>query len=483
MHWDNPDQMEEETVHHYLFHSSLKDLEIAEKQLSPQQKNLKGWLWLKIGDLFYAKQQNQTLYGEPAYRKACQAWNMAANYNKKLSLDVLKRLFLLSLEKDGELNPCELFAKFYQTLHEQQPKQAKSFVDHLHYLKEFHYQDLQPKTLRSENGTWLVNPPPVELQCLWLSVVYRRELYRLTLAFFIPAVSPEHYTGHPWQTWENLFQEVDPFYFSVDIYLQARCAVGVIHKQPGIVRGSLIQRLKNNPSLKNELLPIYVRNVSQTLETLLKDPAASLSSEIEALLYLFPCDYDLLYLKIRILPLEIQEQELRLATSKLSKPLARVLQFKLFISRGHGWAKNKQYIPSDFFAERDGEADWRFLAALSDPQAKAPVKKLSEVVDQLQLKPIVFHDYASKIYGHYGITLPVSLLKQWLVGGHRHYHVGLYQLSRNDMQKSLSAFEEAAGDFTPDDPERARVEATLSLYITEPSFEDLLQEFFGGYKI
>lgn len=480
--WDSLHHAEDELIQHYLFHCPLQELLAVEKKLPPQKRALRGWIWLRAGDYLYCRKHSQSDDSTVRCQKACQAWSRALYYHPDLELDVLKRRFLVSDQKGSSLDSDDAFSKFYCALFKKSSADAKAFVDQL-ISNFFSYSRLDPDVIRCTKDRWIINPPPLELQCLWLILTFHQRLYKLTLSLFLEECPPEKYTGETWENWEALFLQLDPQYSSTDAYLQAKCGVAILHRQLDVVRSSLVQRLKINPSLKSELLPQYIKTVWRCLPSILSRKDLQFRTEIDALLQQFPCDYDLLYLKILLSP-HTMENEIRRATSYLSKPLGAVLQCHLSINSPSLHQKKCIALLNEGLLERDREAGWRFLAVLCHPKAKFSKKKMSESIETLALDSRTLHEYASNVYAHYDQVLPISIIKKYLKGTYFHYHLALYYLNTGNYSKCWEQLSMASDTLSVGHPEFVRMDATLSLHTPPtPEFEEFMQKFldrFGG---
>ena len=453
----------------YLFFAPLEELKRAENQLSPQQGDIKGWMWLRMGDFLVLKSIKEALY----------AWDKAKRLNPKLALDELKRRFLLSYQTDCSIKPAEAFQAFYRKLVELTPQDAKEFVEHLIFDSQQSLGFFEVKDLKKD-GTWIVNPPPVELQLLWFHVFYENNIHPyLQLLFFTPEFK-KHYIQTPWEEWTLIFQTLDVQYGKKEGYLRKKLEVALLYEQEKVVRSIIVQLLQLNTTLKEELLPLYVQKTLPKLLAKLttNQEKQEISKEIDSLRHFWTSDFDLI--RLSILTNASDQSPLDLATVlriHLSEPLQQILQLQVAIDEGWGIARCRKFLPKKTLYKRDREADWRLLMALFNPHLKFPKRELENLLSLLDSDPSSKHELFSKIE-LYGELIPLSLLKNWQKEQKTwepYYHLALHYRSKQDFDKSLAALEKAYQQIPPEAKETTLIERTLKHYLGGPFPEFLLQ--------
>lgn len=464
MGWDNTVEVDEQIISHYLFKASLKDLIEAEKKLLPHQKELHGWISLRIGDHLFYQEQSKPIRRN--YTSAIAAWEKGALLKPELKIDVLKRLFIVSKEPEYHHRCGQAFKELYCYLHKKAPELAKEFLAQEDLTLNFPLQAKDVKT----GSYWIVTPPPKELQYLWLILTYSETIYPYSqLLFMNQGITPEDLTSQPWSFWESLFNTFDPFYDKVDRYLECKQIISKLHLQSDALRQSLIKRLQINPLRKNEFLPLYVRECIKSLRI------SVLEQEIKTLLLLFPSDYDLLRLSILVSEPPHMWQKTALNMSlHMSKPLAAVFQLHLAVDLKIP-LKNEmlQYMG------QDEEADWRLFAILNTPELKFPKKEFMKLAAALTQEKM--HFYFKNMFNHYGISPPLSLLKKWQKDASNlwepFYHTALFYINQSKFDEAIENLIEAEHRINPSCPERIAIQQTLDCSVAPIEKEQFLQHF------
>ena len=312
-----------------------------------------------------------------------------------------------------------------------------------------------------------VDPPPSELQFLWLSTLFKGVLEELkNLLIVSPGIGPAM-TGETWEKWVDLFKQLDPVYGKDDHYLECKQSVASTHRKLDIVQAVLYQRLVLNPLHKDEWMMRYVCVIHEQLQldSLNKE---HLVSQVKHLLQLFPGDYDLLRFSILFDQAEASWLELMNRYAPyISEPLAAVLKLRVAIDHGWKLARCRKILPSASMLHRDPEADWRLIAVLSQPELKFPIGELEALIEKLAPDDLSKHAIYSKIFDYYQITVPFTVLKKWKpnkfgpFGWASHYHLALHyakQLNFRELREMLLLLEH---ELMSGQPEYLRVELSL----------------------
>lgn len=466
---------------YYLFSASLDELKRAESLLSSQQSDVKGWIWLRIGDYSVSK----------SAKGALLAWDKAKKFNSQLTLDVLKRRFLLSCQTDCSIVPGQAFEAFYRKLVDQSPQDAKEFVEYLIFDSREASSFLEAKGLR-QGEQWMINPPPIELQMFWFHIFYQDHIRPICQLLFLTPEFKEYAIRETWEKWTSIFQVLDKEYGKKESYLRQKLDLALLYEQGNFGRSIIVQLLELNAMLKEELLPIYVQDVLSKLidKSAIKQEKEEICKEIDRLRHFWAYDYDLI--RLFILANDSDQSPMDLAALlgvHLSEPLRQVLQLQVAIDRGWKITRCRKLLPDRALYGRDQEADWRLLIAVFNPTLKMPKKELESLVTQLAPDSSFKH----KLFSHvelYGGVVPLFLLKNWLKEKgtwEPYYHLALYYRSQKEYSKALSSLYRASHYRIPNEAkEAANIERTLSHYSPTFPFEDfsprelseLLEELF-----
>lgn len=448
----------------YLFSASLEELKHAESLLSPQQADIKGWMWLRIGDYLVSKSVNEAL----------SAWNKAKKFNPKLALDELKRRFLLSYQVDCSIKPNEAFQAFYRKLVELTPQDAKEFVEYSIFDSQDSLSFLEVTDLKRDKK-WIINPPPIELQLLWFHVFYQNNTRRVLQLLFLTPEFKKHHIQSTWEEWALIFQVLDVQYGKRENYLRQKLEVARLYEQGALVCSIIVQLLQLNAMLKDELLPIYVQIALPKLlaKSTTKNEKQEIGKEIDSLRHFWFSDYDLIRLSILANDSDQSPMDLvAIAAIHLSEPLRQVLQFQVAIDQGWGVTRCLKFLPDKALYQRDREADWRLLIALFHPTQKFPRRELEHLLSLFASTSSSKHELFSKVE-LYGGVVPLSILKNWQKGKkgwESYYHLALYYRFKEDFDKSLSILEKAYHLIPEEAKERTLVEKTLEHYLGDSMF-------------
>lgn len=477
MQWNAPDAINEQIVRHYLFRATPGELKQAAQNLPPHQRELGGWIYLRLGDCIYAEGKYPQQSHD--YHTMCETWKKAAHFYPALELDVLRRQFLASLYPDCPQSTEKLFSQLYRKLAEQKPEQAKEFIDFLlHDLTHKPHQWLSEEILRPKNN-WLINPPPPELQFLWLYLAYSDQIQEIADSLAFDVDSAEELTAYSWDHWRTVFQQLDPFYRKDSLYLQIKQDIAEIFQQFETLRQTIVERLQLNPVNKEELLPKFVRSVQLDRK---KIPYAMdqkrLQMEIDHLLRLYPNDYDLIRIKVLTAKnLSVWEQNPDFVNADLSPSLRGVLRLQMAIDHGWAPAKCRKMIPENHPFGSNWEADWRLFAALCTPKLKISVKELEVLIQKIAPENQKKHTLFSNLYFYYNSSPPYSLIKGWNGAGsswHSFYHLALHHATKEAWPTMLQRLTYVESRISSEQPERRKIVRTLKhFFACEPGFTDL----------
>jgi len=472
MNWDS-DIKEDIKSHlsYYLFSASLDELKRIESLLFSQQSDVKGWIWLRMGDYLVLK----------SAKEALSAWDKAKKLNPQLVLDVLKRRFLLSCQTDCSICPGQAFEAFYRELADHSPQDAKEFVEYLIFDSRDISSFLQTKDLKKKER-WVINPLRIELQMLWFHIFYQEFIHPICQLLFLTPEFKKYAIQLIWEEWTLIFQDLDKEYSKKESYLRQKLDIALIYEQGNFVRLIIVQLLELNTTLKEELLPIYVRNALSKLidKSTTKQEKEEISKEIDRLRHFWAYDYDLI--RLFILANDSDQSPMDLASLlgvHLSEPLRQVLQLQVAIDRGWKITRCRKLWPDPILYGRDREADWRLLIALFNPTLKVTKKELESLLNQLAPDSSFKHELLSHVE-LYGQVVPLSLLKNWLKEKNAwepYYHLALYYRSQKNYEKSLSALHKASRYRIPDEMrEKVLIERTLSHYSPKLPFGDISRQ-------
>ncbi len=390
---------------YYLTQATLEEIIEAEKKCPPQQKELKGWLWLKIGDHLSQK----------SIPEAIAAWKKAYDFHPCLKLDYYKRRYLSGYMKDSTIDLREAWMEFYCELSARNPNQARSFIEYLVFDSQrpiqafLHYKDFLNKKKR-----WALNPTPIELKLLWLTLAYRHTIKNLTSVLAL-SKKIDSVCDLNLQEWEQLFVELDPSYSQKEGYLLQKLALFRLMQQPIQAKDTAKKLLTISPHLKEEILPIYIRAMLHLHQWLRFDASKEKHYEdIESLRRAFPSDFDLIRLSILFNPQRKRmEGHLSDFATQISEPLFSVLRVQLLVDWQKGITSCRKAMPPPNLLGKNQEADWRLVSALATPALKFPKKELQKLIEQLTPNSATKYEFFTKMLQHYGYPPPFSTLNKW----------------------------------------------------------------------
>jgi len=477
MGWNNPEQEDLFLLPYYFSKATLEELIAVEKKLLPRQENLKGWILLRIGDIKAGKSVNE----------AVGYWDKARYYNFSLRLDVLKRRYLAGYDPDCEIKVSKAFLEFYKELRNM-PHDAQAFIEHAVFEsdKSLH-KFLGYEELWTPKGKWLVEPPPVEMQLLWLHLAYKQFLSHMEQILF--DFEPVHtYLDMSWVEWDQFLKVLDPFYFKKETYLREKLSIVKIMKQSALICDTVARLLKLNPHLSDELLPLYVRECVKLLKDDSQNPQLkqNLQGEIASLRLVFPSDFDLMRLTILATKDTINyEEHLAAFKTMLSEPLYEVLKLQAAIDMNKSFSQCKKLFPPASLYNQSREADWRLLSAFANPKIKVTKKELEKLVEALAPNHDLRHEFFKKFEQYGEVSLPYSLLKKWsekkLKDWRPFYHLAFYYYHEGQKDKCLTSLIKADAKAPDDIPEMSGMQKTLDHYCDEtpPDLMELMKEFFN----
>ena len=393
MGWDRQDNRKEFS-HLPVTHVPLEELLLREAATPPAQKEQKGFLWLKIGEEYAQKEQE----------KALASWKKAMTFCSSLELDVLKRRFHLSLDSEAGLDVWKEFFKFYRTLRKSAPEMACSFVEHLVFNSHLAlHTHLINNELLSEKGKWVLDPPPRELQLLWIYLAYFHTLQKLDKVW-PPSGAPDHIENLQWVDWEKLIHVLDAFYLKQEFYLHCRLTLAKIFRKNTLICDSIGRLIELNPHFKEELLPLYTVAARKMLQN-----REGESLHLRKLLERFPASFDLLRLLAACDPQEAHS----LASARLSSALLSVFRLQVALDRGEGWEEWHKALLSSGHSLQLPEMNWRKISAFCDSRLKVSPKQWSALIEMAAVDDGAKHALFSKM-AQYDIFPPRPVLKNWL---------------------------------------------------------------------
>lgn len=437
----------------YLNHTSLEELLVAIKKIKPNQKDLLGWMLLKIGD-------HQFQRGE--YSKALKSWQNATFSNPLLKMDVLKRNYLTSFKSGEGEKVSSSFFDLYRALLSKSPSEAKAFVDHqISHGSELY---VDRNKLRTKSG-WSFKSTQVEMQFVWLHRCYIEDIKNSMKIIRDKDFFAVELCSLPLSEWESIFVALDPHYDNQELYLREKSSVYCYFNSSFQIVKTIVSLLKISPHLKEEFLPILVRSlhtISLALDRITDD---SILAEINQLLKLYPSDFDLIRFSINFSPPdETLEYYLSKYQTLLSDSLWAVLRLQVHIDRGYKLAACRTLIPNEELLLRSREAEWRLVAALLTPSARFQKKEIEVYINKLFTSPEEKHFSFSKILQSTGYAIPPSILKKWEKENQRDwrpkYHFIYHYAKSGDEGNKLKYLYQTFQLINPNLPEFAELDAT-----------------------
>ncbi len=420
-----------------LQNPKLSELIEAEKKCSPSNKELRGWIYLKIGDLLV----------HSSVKKAFLNWDHAVKYHPALKLDVLKRRLLAAFVKKNEeikVNGPELFLAFYKELRKKSEGDARSFVESACFDHSISLELIMHFSCIHNNGKWIIDPPPIELKMLWLFLASLNTTNNLVRVIGLPGGPYDDLCGLPTVQWIQLFADLDSHYSNKEAYLLLKLTFCRLIGHLDLTSETAKQLLHLSPHLEAEILPSYtkplhlLRTHSDSHLTQKKKYA-----EIEQLRQLFPSDFELIHLSILfgVSSPNIDEVLLKY-TSNLSEPLLDVLKLHVWVSSGKKSAWCRKFMPSLELLQRSREASWRFLALLLNPKFGLPKKDIQGWVEKLSTDDETQHEFFSKILKYYNYLPPFSILQKWSrscpENWKPYYFLTLHYAEKGDIDSALT---------------------------------------------
>jgi hypothetical protein len=452
MGWDVPLQEDQKLLFRYLFQLSFQELQEIERKLHPYQKKIKAWVHLRLGDY----------YSLSSAEKALGFWAQAANALPLLRLDVLKRRYLLSFSPESELVFKDEFFDFYRELRKARDQDARAFVEHL-VLSLDRPLHLDSEDLRRKGGKWIFSSPPVELQLLWLHLIYKEQLSKLEKLIFFTQEKAEEEIGFCLEDWDKLFLELDAPYGKQEKYLRYKLSVAKLFFHSDWIRETIIKLLMLNAHLKQELIPLYFKEAIKDVFGGSQEKLVILRQEISSLRHYFPTDFDLMYLSVLINP----EESISNFSKQLSEPLFAVLQFQVAMSQRKPAVDCKKLIPGAHLRGKSREADCCLLTAIFDFRGHLFEKEIENWTRALA--PDAETQHAFFLYlERYGKTAPLSVLKKWIRKDKKdwraRYHLALYYALQGNEDQCLEMLCTAEVLMPLEAPQRDSIINTLAFY-------------------
>jgi tetratricopeptide (TPR) repeat protein len=268
--------------------------------------------------------------------------------------------------------------------------------------------------------------------------------------------------------------------------LRKKLDLANVYEQEEMVCLTIVQLLQLNTTLKDELLPLYVRKTLPILlaEVTTKEKKEKISKEIDGLREFWSSDYDLIRLSI-VANSSDDQSLLDLAAAlaiHLSEPLQQVLQLQVAIDQKWETTRCRKLLVDQNLYKRDQEAIWRLFIALCHPTLKFPKQGLESFLSILAPDPSSKHQLFSKME-LYGQLVPFSLLKNWQKQEkdkwEPYYHLALcYYQSKQDVEQAVSYLQKAYYQMPEDLKEHSLIERTLEYYQPNWMFEGISPEVF-----
>lgn len=389
---DSKTLLSKELIYSQFRMGSFENLEKLFLQLTPSQKEEKGWICLRLGDLEYVegkKRQRAEFY-----------WQKAENFHPILKTDRLKREFIVAhLEKDR--SSCNrLFLEYFHALYRKDQKRGLAF------LKEIltgtfpgFYAEFPIPFFSDSQDKWLVSEVPAEVALFGGARTSARfagfpalRLSPKTLSSFsISKVVCEE------------FHKVESVFSGSDFYLKIKIQLNWMLEDHKKRREALARLIEIQPLALVEKLPEYIEAVFRT-----KEDVFMLKEEIKKLSFLYPARYDLARLQFLI------DDEIPGYTSFFSPSLLSVLQLQVHLDK-------KDKSPSNYFDQalslygKDQEADWRFWHALATVEtSSAFFRKLKKAFKENLLDKNLAENIFIQIMKYQETGFSEELLRYWI---------------------------------------------------------------------
>lgn len=450
LHWDGlktPEVLiKEHKVFQLLKKGSKQEIEEILGQIDNHQKEIKGRLFLRLGDITFAKNKDKSCIG---------FWKKAKGYYAPLETDVLKREFLYYFHTHDDLI-MNAYRDFYFNLFRKNKQLAREFLENVSFncLDEFSIKDIVVPFLVKEKK-WQINPPPREAVLLFFMKIADASKFKLLL-FPIETTYREdiHKYFYLSDLDESIFSLLDPYYAQFESYLKKKIIIAQAYQCYEKEREAICQILQLNPLLKEEFMPEFVRTMRNVKN---KEKA---SQQISLLLSIFPKDFDLLRLSASFLktPLEMKKLEYQ-----FSSVLLQVLQLQIAYDNGQ---LSKTFYRNSFPYGTDEQADWRYFALLLKTSTKVPKKYFDIALKNIVNSEEKLINIVRRIYRYGHFETPDNFLKSWRRSFRYswgwYYYLGINFLKKGQIERGSDYFKSAYKAMRECESEKAIIEYTMN---------------------
>lgn len=479
MRWEDPSQEARRVIFSEFHLLKIEDLQKIEKSLPAQAKEMRGWLYLKMGDLTYHSRPDQSLH----------FWSKGADLNKQLRVDHLKRRYLDSYRPDSSVKLEPAFADLYEALSNIAPMEARQFIEHAMFeSSKTIFSEFSAEALQKGIGKWNKHIDKIEINLLWFLVAYF-QTFKTSEQLLWKHNFDLTSLGKSWEEWQALFAKLDPHYSLNEKYLKAKITLCHLLKKDREASNAIATLLQCHPTLQEEFIPLYTQHMlNLNIESMTKQDRQDVSQEIDRLLQLFPIQFDLLRLSLLFAVENVNGNQLFSYSTKISTPLYNVLTLQYYIDKKETYTVCKKFIPNFAQCGLCKEADWRLLSALLHTRVKYKVKDLGLFIKKIAPDGDTKHEYFSQNMKRGGQPIPKTIIKSWRepnpFSWRPYYHQTYFHKFQNDIPAFKRDLEIASSKISPDMAEYKSIMKTCEHFSIRrkmvSSFQDFdLEQFFN----
>ena len=383
-----------------LCFGSFEELEKILCSLTSSQKEEKGRIYMRLGDLEYVKKNERS--------KAVFYWHKAEGSYPALRLDRLKREFI-SFYRQDDWKDCEkLFSEYFHALYRKDKKLSGSFLKELLRSTSSEFYATLPTPLFSENQQkWLTSEVPPEV----LLFMGAKKCAVMNGVLVLKIISNEECKDSELTFFFNEFLKAESYFFEDEFYFTVKSQFAFIARDYKERRKALARLIEIQPFLLQEKMPEYVQ-----MALLTKDDTFALKEEIKRFSFLFPSHFDLARLQFLV------GEEIPGYIDQFSLPLRSVLALQMSLD------KNEKKAATDFedfltLQGKDQEADWRFWHALfAQEESSISFTKIKQAFDETVLKPKLQEEIFSQVMKYQEMGLSKKLLEHWMKKDFKAWH-------------------------------------------------------------
>ena len=412
------------------------------------QKEEKGWLCLRLGDLVYSeKEANQE-----KLKKACGYWDKALNFFPKLELDVWKRKFLAYYLNQQWDEAGRVFPLLFHGLYRKNQELASQFLEYVVFVmsKSF-YEDLSIPFYIDAQKKWSILQPPAAV-CLFsmaVDVAQYQEILQMSLPKCLRILMVDSVKDYM-----LYLPSLELRYRHLEQYQLLKADWAFVACNDVEYRRSLACLMEFNPLVYQGKMVDYMQSAIGALF----HATEGIKHEVEKLALLFPSQFDLQRLRVILGGLNHEG----MLTYEYSAQLKSVFLLQIAIDLKKPTEKLIQDAWNLY--GQDQEANWRFWHAITYIDDQVPQKQLKAMFKECfkqnhEALEFVFRHimkYSERRLSNAFLKCWQGVIKSsWMM----HYYLGINLLCEQDWAGASKEFFEATKLMNQDMPDFYRVMA------------------------